>query len=298
MLYSSRSMSIDPTRLFENRVTVVTGAGRGIGRATALLLAKHGAKVVVNDLGCDRDGRGRSSEPAEQVAHEITLLGETAIADSSDVSRAQEAERLMRRAVSEFGGLDAALCFAGISQDKTVLTMDEASFDAVYQSNVKSALFCAQSAGRVFASQRRGGHLVFSTSRAGLFGNYGQANSSAAAAAVYGLMRTFAIELKKQEVRVNAIAPIARTRMTEDSTMFSAMPDETYGPQFVAPVALFLACKLCGEMSGEVVSVAGTKVSLYQVVESDGALLENPRKAWTPVELQQRYDEWSKMCYG
>ena len=110
-------------------------------------------------------------------------------------------------------------------------------------------------------------------------------------------MRTFAIELKKQEVRVNAIAPVARTRMTDDLSMFHAMPDETYGPQFVAPVALFLASKLCGEMSGEVVSVAGAKVSLYQVVESDGALLENPRNAWTATELQQRYDEWSRMCY-
>ena len=177
-------MTVDPSRLFADRVVVVTGAGRGIGRATALLLAQHGAKVLVNDLGCERDGSGRSRTVADEVAHEITLNHGVALADYGDVSHAPEAEHLIKRAVTEFGRLDAALCFAGILQDKTVLKMDEASFDAVYQSNVKSALFCAQSAGRVFASQRQGGHLVFSTSRSGLFGNYGQCNSASASAAI------------------------------------------------------------------------------------------------------------------
>jgi NAD(P)-dependent dehydrogenase (short-subunit alcohol dehydrogenase family) len=284
--------------LFADRVAVVTGAGRGIGRATALLLAQHGAKVIVNDLGCALDGTGSDRSVADHVAHEIVLAGGVAIADYSDVSRASQAEALMRLASAEYGGLDALLCFAGTQQDKTVLKMDEASFDSVYQNTVKSALFCTQSAGRVFASQRRGGHVVLCTSRAGLFGNYGQCNSGAAAAAVYGLMRTFAIELKKQEVRVNALAPIARTRMTEGLSMFSSMPEQTYGAHFVAPAALFLASRLCGEMSGEVLSVAGTKVSLYQVVESDGAMLEDPKTPWTAVALQQRYDQWSRMCYG
>jgi NAD(P)-dependent dehydrogenase (short-subunit alcohol dehydrogenase family) len=184
---------------------------------------------------------------------------------------------------------------AGIARDKTALKMDEDSFDRVYRSNVKGALLCAQAAARVFAQQRRGGHIVLCTSLAGLFGNYGQLNAAAAAAAVYGITRTLAIELKKQEVRVNALAPIARTRMTEDLPMFQAMPEESYGAHFVAPAAVFLGSKLCGELTGEVLSIAGAKASVYRVVESEGAVLDDPREAWDPVALGKRFDELSRM---
>jgi NAD(P)-dependent dehydrogenase (short-subunit alcohol dehydrogenase family) len=281
--------------LLRDKVAVVTGAGRGIGRATALLFAQHGARVVVSDNGADRDGTGADPTVARSVVDEIVALGGAAVAHAGDVSIASEAQSLIDLAVQQYGGLDALVCMAGIARDKTALKMDEPSFDAVYRNNVKSALLCAQSAARVFAQQRRGGHVVLCTSIAGLFGNYGQLNGSAASAAIYGLTRTLAIELKKQEVRVNAIAPVARTRMTEELPMFQAMPDETYGAHFVAPVALFLASKLCGELTGEVLSVAGAKVSVYRVVESDGAVLDDPRAPWTAAELARRFDELAKM---
>jgi NAD(P)-dependent dehydrogenase (short-subunit alcohol dehydrogenase family) len=281
--------------LLRDKVAVVTGAGRGIGRATALLFAQHGARVVVSDNGADRDGTGADPNVARRVVDEIVSLGGTAVAHTGDVSIASEAQSLIDLAVQQYGGLDALVCMAGIARDKTALKMDEPSFDAVYRNNVKSALLCAQSAARVFAQQRRGGHIVLCTSIAGLFGNYGQLNGSAASAAIYGLTRTLAIELKKQEVRVNALAPVARTRMTEELPMFQAMPDETYGAHFVAPVALFLASKLCGELTGEVLSVAGAKVSVYRVVESDGAVLDDPRAPWTAAELARRFDELAKM---
>lgn len=281
--------------LLRDKVAIVTGAGRGIGRATALLFAQHGARVVVSDSGCDRDGTGSDPTVAARVVDEITALGGAAVAHTGDVSIASEAQSLIDLAVQQYGAVDALVCMAGIARDKTALKMDEPSFDAVYRNNVKSALLCAQGAARVFAQQRRGGHIVLCTSIAGLFGNYGQLNGSAASAAIYGLTRTLAIELKKQEVRVNAIAPVARTRMTEDLPMFQAMPDETYGAHFVAPVALFLASKLCGELTGEVLSVAGAKVSVYRVVESDGAVLDDPRAPWTAAELARRFDELAKM---
>lgn len=281
--------------LLEGKVAIVTGAGRGIGRATAKLFAKHGARVVVSDLGASRDGQGADPSVARAVVDEIIADGGAAIAHAGDVSIASEAHSLIDLAVSAYGGLDSLVCMAGIARDKTALKMDEASFDAVYRNNVKSALLCAQSAARVFAQQRRGGHIVLCTSLAGLFGNYGQLNASAASAAIYGMTRTLAIELKKQEVRVNAVAPVARTRMTEDLPMFQAMPEETYGAHFVAPVALFLASKLCGELTGEVLSVAGSKLSVYRVVESDGALLDDPRQPWTPHEIARRYDELAKV---
>jgi NAD(P)-dependent dehydrogenase (short-subunit alcohol dehydrogenase family) len=281
--------------VLRDKVAVVTGAGRGIGRATALLFAQHGARVVVSDNGADRDGTGADPAVARGVVDEIVALGGAAVAHTGDVSIASEAQSLIDLAVQQYGGLDALVCMAGIARDKTALKMDEPSFDAVYRNNVKSALLCAQSAARVFAQQRRGGHIVLCTSIAGLFGNYGQLNGSAASAAIYGLTRTLAIELKKQEVRVNALAPVARTRMTEELPMFQAMPDETYGAHFVAPVALFLASKLCGELTGEVLSVAGAKVSVYRVVESDGAVLDDPRAPWTAAELARRFDELAKM---
>lgn len=281
--------------LLADKVAIITGAGRGIGRATALAFAQHGAKVIVSDAGFSRDGTAPDPSIALSVVDEIIRAGGTAIAHTGDVSIASEAQSLIELAVQRFGGLDSLVCMAGIIRDKTALKMDEESFDAVYRNNVKSALLCAQSAARVFAQQRRGGHIVLCTSLAGLFGNYGQLNASAASAAIYGLTRTLAIELKKQEVRVNAIAPIARTRMTEELPMFQAMPDETYGAHFVAPVALFLASRLCGELTGEVLSVAGAKVSVYRVMESDGAVLDDPRTPWTPSELARRFDELSKL---
>lgn len=278
-----------------DKVVVITGAGRGIGRAAALAFAREGARVVVNDLGCTREGAGADPAIAEDVAHEIMLRGGSAVAHGGDVAEANAARSLIELALSAYGTLDALICMAGIARDKTALKMDEPSFDAVYRTNVKGAWLCSQAAARVFAQQRRGGHIVLCTSIAGLFGNYGQLNASAASAAVYGLTRTLAIELKKQEVRVNAVAPVARTRLTEDLPMFQGMPEETYGAQFVAPVLLFLASKLCGELTGEVLSVAGAKVSTYRVVESEGAVLDDPRVPWDPRELARRYDELAKL---
>jgi NAD(P)-dependent dehydrogenase (short-subunit alcohol dehydrogenase family) len=281
--------------LMRDKVAVVTGAGRGIGRAIALAFARHGARVVVNDLGCAKDGGGSDPGPANDVAHEIILNGGSAVAHVGDVSDAATAQALIDLASSTYGGLDVLVCMAGIARDKTALKMDEASFDEVYRNNVKGALLPAQAAARVFAQQRRGGHIVLCTSIAGLFGNYGQLNASAASGAVYGLTRTLAIELKKQAVRVNAIAPVARTRMTEELPMFQGMPEESYGAQFVAPVAVFLSSKLCGELTGEVLSVAGAKVSVYRVIESEGAVLDDPRSLWDPREIARRFDDLSRL---
>ncbi|MDP3277505.1 MAG: SDR family oxidoreductase [Deltaproteobacteria bacterium] len=282
-------------RWLEGRVVAITGAAGGLGRAVATLFSQHGAKLVLNDLGCSVDGVGHSEDPVNSLAESLRAEGAEVITHHGDVAIASEASALMQSAVTHFGGLDGLVCLAGIQRERTVLKMEEQDFDAVYRTVVKGSMLCAQAAGRVFAQQRRGGHIVLCTSIAGMFGNYGQVNGSAASAAVYGLTRTLAIELKKQSVRVNAIAPIARTRMTEGQPMFAAMPDETYGAHFVAPAVLFLCSSLCGELSGEVLSIAGTKLSTYRVVESEGALLDDPRTAWDPREIARRFDALSRL---
>ena len=277
--------------LLDGKVAIITGAGNGIGRAEALLFAREGAKVVVNDVGGARDGSGSSNSAAESVANEIRALGGEAIANHASVADAAGAQSIVDDAVKHFGGLDIVVNNAGILRDKTLLKMDEAMFDAVIAVHLRGTFLVSQAAARQLIAQKRGGKIVNTTSVSGMLGNFGQANYSAAKAGIYGLTRTLAIELKKHSIQVNAIAPIARTRMTDDLPMFQAMPDETYGPQFIAPAALFLASPLADDLSGEVLAAAGSKLSVYRVVESPGVIADDPRVPWTAEQIAAQWDE-------
>jgi NAD(P)-dependent dehydrogenase (short-subunit alcohol dehydrogenase family) len=279
--------------LLDGKVCVVTGAGHGIGRATALLFAREGASVVVNDLGGPRDGAGSDATVAERVAEEIRAQGGRAAASHDSVASAAGASAIVRTALDAFGRLDALVNNAGILRDKTLLKLDEAMWDAVIDVHLKGTFFCTQAAARQFREQGSPGRIVNTTSVSGLLGNFGQSNYAAAKAGIYGLTRTASIELQRHQIMVNAVAPIAKTRMTEDLPMFEKL--ETLTPEHVAPAHLFLSSDLSGDLTGAVLSVAGAKMSIYKVVESPGKFKESDGGVWTAEEIAEHWEAISKL---
>jgi NAD(P)-dependent dehydrogenase (short-subunit alcohol dehydrogenase family) len=279
--------------LLDGKVAIVTGAGGGIGRAEALLFAREGAKVVVNDLGGARDGTGSSDAMASKVAEEIKAAGGQAVASFDSVSTPAGASAIIKAAVDAFGRLDILVNNAGILRDKSLLKMDEAMWDAVIDVHLKGTFLCSQAAAKQMVSQGEGGRIVNTTSVSGMMGNFGQANYSAAKAGIYGLTRTVAIELQKHRITVNAIAPIAKTRLTEDLPMFQAGMD-SLTPDHIAPAALFLASDLCADKTGNVLAVAGSQMYIYKVVQSPGKF-KDESGVWTAQEIADNWDAISKL---
>jgi len=272
--------------ILDGKVVVITGAGGGLGRAHALLFAKEGAKLVVNDVGGARDGSGADASAADKVAAEIKAAGGEAVAHTESIAVAAGAESLVKRAVDAFGRLDVLVNNAGILRDKTFLKMDEAMWDSVIAVHLKGTFLCSQAAAKQMIAQGEGGRIVNTTSVSGMLGNFGQANYAAAKAGIYGLTRTMSIELQKHRITVNALAPIAKTRMTEDLPMFQGISSMT--PEHVSPAALFLASELCGERTGYVLAAAGSRMYAFKVVETAGRFKEEG--AWTPQEIAEHWD--------
>jgi NAD(P)-dependent dehydrogenase (short-subunit alcohol dehydrogenase family) len=278
--------------LLDGKVAVITGAGGGIGREHALLFAREGAKVVVNDLGGARDGTGASSSMADKVVSEIQAAGGTAVASHDSVATAAGADSIVKTAVDAFGGIDILVNNAGILRDKTLLKMEEDQFDVVISVHLKGTWLCTRAAGRRMVEQARGGRIINTTSIAGLMGNFGQSNYGAAKAGIYGLTRVAALELKKHGITVNAVAPIAKTRLTEDLPMFQGVGEESLGPQHVAPPALFLASELSVDITGAVIGVAGGRLSVFKMVETQGVFKQEG--LWTAQEIKEKWGEISK----
>jgi NAD(P)-dependent dehydrogenase (short-subunit alcohol dehydrogenase family) len=278
--------------LLDGKSAVITGAGNGIGRATALLFAREGAKVVVNDLGGSRAGDGGTKNAADAVVEEIRAAGGSAVASYDSVSTLEGARAIVQTAVREHGRIDILINNAGILRDKTLLKMELAQWDAVIDVHLKGTFLCIQAAAEPMKAQGSG-RIVNTTSVSGLLGNFGQANYSAAKAGIYGLTRTASIELQRYGISVNALAPIAKTRMTEDLPMFAKIAD-TLSPEHIAPAHLFLASDLCGERTGIVLAVAGARMSLYKVVESAGQFKEADGGIWTAAEIADHFDAIAK----
>jgi NAD(P)-dependent dehydrogenase (short-subunit alcohol dehydrogenase family) len=279
--------------LLEGKVAVVTGAGGGIGRAEAMLLAREGAKLVVNDLGGARDGSGSSEAMASKVAEEIKAAGGAAVPSYDTVATAEGAARIVKTAVDAFGRLDILVNNAGILRDKSLLKMDEAMWDAVIEVHLKGTFLCTQAAARQMIAQGGGGRIVNTTSVSGMLGNFGQTNYAAAKAGIYGVTRTTAIELQKHRITVNAIAPIAKTRLTEDLPMFQTGMD-ALTPEHVAPAALFLASDLCSDKTGHVLAVAGSQMYVFKVVQSPGKFKDGT-DPWTAQEIADHWDAIAKV---
>jgi NAD(P)-dependent dehydrogenase (short-subunit alcohol dehydrogenase family) len=259
----------------KGKVAIVTGAGRGIGRGIALLLAEEGAKVVVNDLGGEFDGTGESQRPADEVVQEIKARGGDAVANYESVATSAGAENIVQAALESFGRLDILVNNAGILRDRMVFNMTDEEWDAVLQVHLYGTFYCARAACRVFRNQRSGRIINFS-SESGL-GNMGQSNYAAAKEGIIGLTRTLARDLGKYGVTCNAIRPRAGTRMTLTEELRQATErrraagvDEPVGaldltqlqPEDIAPFVAFLATDAAADINGYDFMVAAGVVSL------------------------------------
>jgi NAD(P)-dependent dehydrogenase (short-subunit alcohol dehydrogenase family) len=250
---------------FEGRVAIVTGAGGGLGREHALLLAARGAHVVVNDLGGSVDGQGASSGPAQQVVDEISAAGGVAVADTNSVSSEEGGLAIVQTALDAFSRVDIIVNNAGILRDKSFSSMTPDMWDAVINVHLRGA-YCVSRAAWPHLREQNYGRIVSTSSAAGIFGNFGQANYGAAKMGLVGLTRVLAQEGARNNIKVNAIAPVARTRMTED--LLGPLADKL-DPSLVSPLVAYLASEDC-PLNGEVFSAGGGRVARIFVAEALG----------------------------
>src|SRR5437763_10970751 len=260
--------------VLDGKVAIVTGAGRGLGRSHALLLADEGAQVVVNDLGVEWSGEGKDDRPAQQVVDEIEAAGGKAVANYDNVADWQGAEKLINQAVETFGDVNILVNNAGILRDKMSFNMDESDWDAVINVHLKGHFGPSKFAAAYWRAQSKSsgnpvnGKIVNTASESGLYGNAGQANYAAAKAGIAALTIVMARELERIGVRVNAIAPVARTRLTETVATGFMDPKEgefdRFAPENVSAVVGWLASDLSAGVSGQVVKVIGGQVQLLR----------------------------------
>ncbi len=225
------------TLRFDNRVAIVTGAGGGLGRAYALELARRGAKVVVNDLGGARDGSGASLSAAQGVVDEIVAAGGEAMANGASVTDAAAVEHMIAVVKERWGRVDVLVNNAGILRDKTFVKMTQDDFRQVLDVHLMGSVICTKAVWELMREQAYG-RILMTTSSTGLYGNFGQANYGAAKLGLVGLMKTLALEGAKYNVKINTIAPLAATRMTEDLMPPALL--EKMGPETVVPAAVYL----------------------------------------------------------
>jgi NAD(P)-dependent dehydrogenase (short-subunit alcohol dehydrogenase family) len=258
---------------FDGRVAIVTGAGTGLGRCHAITLAQRGAAVVVNDVGGTLDGSGTSTRAADAVVAEITAFGGRAAASYDSVADPQSAQAVVARAVEVFGGVDILVNNAGILRDKSFGKMDLADFDAVVRVHLAGAAYCTHAAWPVMAAKKYG-RIIMTLSNSGLYGNFGQANYAAAKAGLIGLMNTLKIEGMRNNILVNAVAPMAATRMTE-ATMTPEVIAR-FRPEYPAAVVAYMCSEAFTE-SGTIISCAGGHYSAVRIMSALGAqLVEAP----------------------
>ena len=241
---------------FDNRVAVITGAGGGLGKTYALELARRGAKVVVNDLGGAADGTGAGSSMADATVKEINEAGGVAVANYDSVATPEGGEAIIKSALDNFGQVDILINNAGILRDKTFVKLAAPDLKAVLAVHLEGAFYVSQPAFRVM-KERSYGRLIFTASTAGIFGNFGQSNYGAAKFGLVGLSNVLAIEGAKYNIKSNAIAPIANTRMTKE--LLGPLAD-SLEPEQVTPLVCYLVSEEC-EVTHEVFSVGGGKFS-------------------------------------
>jgi NAD(P)-dependent dehydrogenase (short-subunit alcohol dehydrogenase family) len=254
---------------FDDKVAIVTGAGGGLGRAHALELARRGARVVINDLGGAVDGTGGSSEAAAKVVDEIKAAGGQAIANGSSVTDDAGVANMVKQTMEAFGRIDVLIANAGILRDKSFAKMEMADFEAVMAVHVMGTVKPAKACWQIMRDQQYG-RIVVTTSSTGLYGNFGQANYGAAKLGLVGFMNTLKIEGQKSDIRVNTIAPVAATRMTEGL----GIPEEIMKqlkPELITPAVVYLASQ--DAPTGTIIEAGAGYFAKAQIVESKGIKL-------------------------
>jgi NAD(P)-dependent dehydrogenase (short-subunit alcohol dehydrogenase family) len=284
----------------DGRIAVVTGAGRGLGRAHALELARHGARVVVNDLGCELDGTGGGSGPAGDVVDEIRAAGGEAVANGDDVADFAGAANIVATAIDAFGGLDVVVNNAGFVRDRMFANVAEDEWDAVVRVHLKGHFAVARHAAAHWRDQAKAGtpadaRIINTSSGAGILGSVGQAAYSAAKAGIATLTLVQAAELGRYGVTANALCPAARTRMTEGIfTEMMATPDEpeafdAMAPENVSPLVAWLASAASAHVTGRMFEVEGGKVGIATGWQHGPTRDKGAR--WEPAELGPVIDE-------
>jgi NAD(P)-dependent dehydrogenase (short-subunit alcohol dehydrogenase family) len=273
------------------RIVVVTGAGNGIGREHALLFAREGAKVVVNDPGRGRDGSGETTGAAQAVVDEITADGGVAVASADDISQWSGAENVIRIALDTFGGLDVLVNNAGILRDRMIVNMSEAEWDDVIRVHLKGTFAMMRLASAYWRDQSKSGNqpdarIINTTSASGLFGNPGQANYGAAKAAITALTLMGSMELGRYGVTVNAIAPTALTRMTDGVGILKADDEAAraaLAPHHISPLVVWLGSTESAGITGRVFGIKGNRLAV-----GDGwtwGPMIDREEQWAPAEL-------------
>ena len=261
--------------LLDGKVAIVTGAGGGLGRCHALLFAKEGAAVVVNDLGGARDGAGGGHSMADQVVKEIQAIGGQAVANYDSVATVEGGAGIAKSAIDAFGKIDILVNNAGILRDKTLVNTDEASWDIVIQVHLKGTYCVTRPVFTHMKERGQGGVIVNTSSTSGLIGNFGQSNYGAAKAGIAGFTRCLALEGKKYNIRVWGLAPVAVTRLTEDLPgMANDAVKQALAPEKVSPAVLYMVSDLSKDKTGKFLFVSGNKVTELKVVGAEG--FKNP----------------------
>jgi NAD(P)-dependent dehydrogenase (short-subunit alcohol dehydrogenase family) len=275
---------------FDDRVAIITGAGRGLGRCYAMMLAVRGASVVVNDLGGEGDGTGRSAAPAQEVVDEITASGAEAIANYDDVATIEGANKLVQEAVDRFGKVDILINNAGILRDKSFLKMDLADFEKVLQVHVMGTVYVTKAVFPIMR-ERAYGRIVLATSAAGLWGNFGQTNYATAKMGVIGFMNALKQEGRKYDIRANTIAPLAASRLGEGIFPDEIMP--VIKPELVGAAVLYLCSEQCAA-SGDIISAGAGLYAKAEMIESPGVRFDLNEEI-TPEMIAGSYAEITDM---
>ncbi|HBB54845.1 MAG TPA: 3-oxoacyl-ACP reductase [Hyphomonadaceae bacterium] len=273
------------TLRFDGQTVIVTGAGGGLGRAHALEFARRGANVVVNDLGGAVDGSGGSSEAAKKVVAEIETLGGKAIANGASVTDDAGVAGMVRQAIDAFGRIDVLINNAGVLRDKSFSKMELPDFDFVLDVHLMGSVKCTKAVWQIMRDQGYG-RIVMTTSSSGLYGNFGQSNYGAAKLALVGFMNTLKLEGQKDDIRVNAISPVAATRMTEN-----LMPEpmlEALKPEYVTPGVIYLASQ--DAPTGVVLTAGAGVFAVAKIHETEGLYL-----ARDGVSAEEVRDNWAKI---
>lgn len=283
--------------MLDGKVALVTGAGGGLGRAHALLLAAEGASVVVNDLGGSRDGTGAGTSMADQVVDEIKAAGGQALANYGSVTNPEEARAMVQACSDSFGKIDILIANAGILRDKSFKNMDDTMWDVVLDVHLRGTYLTTKAAYDTMIEQGNGGRIIMTSSTSGLLGNFGQTNYGAAKAGIAGFMRCLWLEGMKYGITVNVLAPTATSRMTTD-----ILPEDiqdNFPPEAVSPPIVYLCTDEAKDISGRQFLVGGNSVALlsWQVtpiakrdlsegiwgVEEIGEHIRNSKDNWPPV---------------